>query len=51
MFSDSIPKGIRIREFDRYITNATAWLKSFPGATSKELPHYVVPTLQKDRLI
>ena len=48
MFSDSIPKGIRIREFDRYITNAAAWLKSFPGATSKELPHYVVPTLQEE---
>ena len=48
MFSDSIPKGIRIREFNRYITNATARLKSFPGATSKELTHYVVPTLQEE---
>ena len=35
MFSDSIPKGIRIREFNRYITNATTRLKSFPGATSR----------------
>ena len=48
MFSDSIPKGIRIREFNRYITNATVRLKSFPGATSKELAHYVVPTLQEE---
>ena len=48
MFSDSIPKGIRIREFNRYITNATARLKCFPGATSKELKHYVVPTLQEE---
>ena len=48
MFSDSILKEIRIREFNRYITNATARLKSFPGATSKELAHYVVPTLQEE---
>ena len=39
MFSESIPKGIRIRKFNRCITNATARLKSFPGATSKELTH------------
>ena len=48
MFSDSISKGIRIREFNRYITNATARMKCFPGATSKELAHYVVPTLQEE---
>ena len=48
MFSDSIRKGIRIHEFNCYITNATARLKSFPGATSKELTHYVVPTLQEE---
>ena len=48
MFSDNIPKGIRICEFNRYITNATARLKNFPGATSKELTHYVVPTLQEE---
>ena len=47
MFSDSIPKGIRIRKFNHYINNATAGQKSFPGATSKELSHYVVPTLQE----
>ena len=35
MFSDSIPKAMRICEFNRYITNATARLKSFPGATSR----------------
>ena len=48
MFSDSIPKGIRIREFNRYIANATARLKRFPGATSKALTHYVVPKLQEE---
>ena len=48
MFSDSIPKGIRIREFNHYITNATARLTSFPGATSRELTNYLVPTLQEE---
>ena len=48
MFSDSIPKGIRICKFNHYITNVTVTLKSFPGPTSKELTHYVVPTLQEE---
>ena len=48
MFSDCIPKGIRSREFNHYINNATAGMKSFPGTTSKELAHYVVPTLQEE---
>ena len=48
MFSDNIPKGFRIREFNCYITNGTARLKSVPGATSKELTHYVVPILQEE---
>ena len=48
MFSDSIPKGIRIRKFNRYIIKATGRLKRFPGATSKELTHYVVLTLQEE---
>ena len=48
MFSGSIPKGMRIREFNRYITNATARLESFPGATSIELKHYVIPVLQEE---
>ena len=48
MFSESISKGIRIHEFNRYITNTTARLKSLPGATSKEVTHYVVPKLQEE---
>ena len=47
MFSDSIPKGIGIREFNRYNTNATARLKSFPGATTKQLTHYVYQHYKK----
>ena len=48
MFSDSIPKGIRIRKFNHYIIKATGRLKRFPGAISKELTHYVVLTLQEE---
>ena len=51
MFSDSILKGIRIREFNCHITNATARLKSFPGATSKELTHDVYQHHKENRLI
>ena len=35
-------------EFKCYITNPTASLKSFSGATSTEVTHYVVPTLQQE---
>ena len=48
IFSDNIPKGINIRKFNRYVINATARLKCFPGAISKELIYYVVPTLQEE---
>ena len=48
VFSDSIAKGIRIRKFNYYITNATARLKTFLGAASKVLTHYVVLTVQEE---
>ena len=48
MFSDSIPKGLEVREFNHYITNATSRLKYFPGASSKELKRYVAPSLQEE---
>ena len=41
MFTDSIPKGIRIRELNIFITNDKVKLISSPGATSKEILHYV----------
>lgn len=47
IFSDSIVKGIRPYEFNKYLTSGTAKFKSFPGATSKELLHYVEPTLEQ----
>ena len=47
MFTDTIPTGIWMRKFNQ-CTNGVARLKSFPGATSKELAHYVVPTLKEE---
>ena len=43
IFGDSIPRGIRIHEFNSLVR---AMLKSFPRASSKELLHYVDPTLK-----
>ena len=46
IFSDSIPRGIRLREFNYWLHKGYAQLKSFPGGTSNELLYYVEPTLQ-----
>ena len=48
IFTDSIPKGIRMREFNYFIKNGTAQMKCFPGATSKDLNYYVIPTLENN---
>ena len=36
IFGDSIPRGIRIHEFNSLVKKGYAKMKSFPGATSKE---------------
>ena len=41
IFYDNIPKGIRIKELNQHINNGNARLHSFPGATSKQLLHYL----------
>ena len=41
IFSDSIPRGIRIRDFNRFIKSGNARLYGFPGASSKQLSHYM----------
>ena len=46
IFNDSIPRGIRLREFNYWLHKGYAQLKSFPGGTSNELLYYVEPTLQ-----
>ena len=41
IFTDSIPKGIHIRELNSFIKNSKTEMLSFPGATSKEVLHYL----------
>ena len=46
IFGDSIPRGIRLHEFNYWLHKGHAHLNSFPGGTSKELLYYVEPTLK-----
>ena len=41
IFTDSIPKGIRVRELNTFIKNGKTKILSFPGGTSKEILHYL----------
>ena len=46
IFGDSIFRGIRFREFNNEIKSGYAKFKTFLGADSKEILHYVNPTLE-----
>ena len=46
IFGDSIPKGIRHREFNQMLENVSAQFKIFLVCNSKELYHYLDPTLE-----
>ena len=46
IFGDSIPRGIRLHEFNYWLHKGYAQLKSFPGGMSKKLLYYVKPTLK-----
>ena len=46
IFSDSITRRIRVRDFNSELDTGNAKIRTFPGAISKEFPHYVTPTLE-----
>ena len=46
IFSDSIRRGIRLREFNYWLHKGYIQLKSFPCGISKELLYYVELTLK-----
>ena len=46
IFGNSISRGIRIHEFNSLVKKGYVKMKSFPGATLKELLHYVDHTLK-----
>ena len=41
IFTDSIPKGIRMCDFNKSIKNRKAKMLNFPGASSRQLLHYM----------
>lgn len=45
VFSTSITKGIKVRDFNKQYSIGTARFRRFPGAKTKQIKHYVVPTL------
>ena len=46
IFSDSIPKGIRCKEFNSYVKFAKARFFGFPGGNSKQLSSYIDVNLE-----
>ena len=38
-----------MKEFNHELNNCHAYRKQFPGATSREMAHYCIPTLTKDK--
>ena len=49
ILSDSIPSRIKMNEFNYYVKIGCVFRKSFPGATAKELAHYVILPLKEDK--
>ena len=41
IFSDNIPKGIRMNDFNKLIKNRKAKMLNFPGVSSRQLLHYM----------
>ena len=46
VFGNSIIRGITVRDFNQQVKNDYAKFKSFPGCNSKEILHYIEPTLE-----
>ena len=49
ILSDSMSKGIKMKELNKYINKGYVYRKTFDGATSSELAHYCVHTLMNDK--
>ena len=46
VLGNSIIRGIRVRDFNQQVKNGYVKFKSFPGCNSKEMLHYIEPTLE-----
>ena len=49
LLSDSILSRVQMKLFNRELKTGRAYRKYFPGATPKEIAHYCIPTLEKDK--
>ena len=45
---DSICSRIKMKQFNSYLRNSTAYRKNFPGTNARELKHYCIYTLLED---
>ena len=46
-FSDSIAKGIRVKQFNQFVKSGNTRIDRFPGATSRQLLHYLNVNLER----
>ena len=49
IMTDSIAKGIRVKEFNNHLENSNARFKIFPGASIGNLNYYINPTLEQEK--
>ena len=48
VFGDSIPSRIRHKEFNDNLHQGHCQLRKFPGATVRDMKHYIEPTLERN---
>ena len=47
IFSDSMVKGLKMKQFNSHINGGKVYLKAFPGAKADQLNHHVKPSLEE----
>ena len=47
IFSDSMVKGLKMKQFNSHIHSGKVYLKAFPGAKEDQLNHHVKPSLEE----
>ena len=47
IFTDSMLKSLRTKEFNKYLNGRIAHLKPFPGTKEKQMDHHVIPILEE----
>ena len=47
LFSDSIPRAMKIKHLNSQVKDRIIHLKAFPGAKANQLNHYIIPTLEE----